>query len=244
MIQNMLNEPSAMQLALDEFAPLHNLFTSTNLAGTQRRSLYPLLQAAVDPTKKPRPLVIIDYSGAGGQSDLLESAPVKARIIRLVCSRLNLVAEDAYKKGGGLNTLVVFDEAQRFAPQEAEDEQVSILANKLVDYVRTTRKFGLGWTFITQETAALRSGIYRQLRVRAFGYGLTSGTELARLRDTIGDDSSIELYRTFVDPGAIKPSQYPFMIQGPISPLSFTGAPLFLSVYTDFEAFKAANGFA
>lgn len=96
--------------------------------------------------------------------------------------------------------------------------------------------------FITQETAALRSGIYRQLRVRAFGHGLTSGTELGRLRDTIGDDSAINLYRTFVDPGAITPSEYPFMIQGPVSPLSFTGAPLFLKVYTNFDAFKAANG--
>jgi hypothetical protein len=32
-------------------------------------------------------------------------------------------------------------------------------------------------------------------------------------------------------------------LPGPVSPLSFTGAPVFLSVYTDFRAFCKANGF-
>ena len=97
-------------------------------------------------------------------------------------------------------------------------------------------------TFITQEIGSLRRGIYSQLRVRCFGYGLTSGSELQRLRETIGDQSALELYRTFVDPAAIRPSEFPFMLTGPVSPLSFTGAPVFLSVYTDFERFKQDNG--
>ena len=151
------------------------------------------------------------------------------------------MAEDAYKGGESLNTLVVFDEAQRFAAQEPEDDEARELAIRLVDYVRTTRKYGLGWMFITQETGSLRRGIYNQLRVRAFGYGLTSGTELSRLRETIGDQAALDLYRSFVDPAAIRPAAYPFMLTGPISPLSFTGAPVFLSVYTDFADFRAAN---
>ena len=32
-------------------------------------------------------------------------------------------------------------------------------------------------------------------------------------------------------------------LTGPLSPLSFTGAPVFLSVYTDFDKFCQANGF-
>ena len=140
--------------------------------------------------------------------------------------------------------MVVFDEAQRFAAESPEDDESKALADRLVDYVRTTRKYGLGWTFITQEVASLRRGIYAQLRVRGFGYGLTSGTELQRLRETIGDPEALELYRSFVDPQAIRPSQYPFMLMGPVSPLSFTGAPVFLSVYTDFEGFRNDNGFS
>jgi hypothetical protein len=97
--------------------------------------------------------------------------------------------------------------------------------------------------FVTQETGSLKRGIYGQLRVRAFGYGLTSGSELQRLRDTIGDPAALDLYRSFVDPQAIKPAEYPFMLTGPVSPLSFTGAPVFLSVYTKFSQFCRANGF-
>lgn len=154
------------------------------------------------------------------------------------------MAARQYKEGENLNTLVVFDEAQRFAAQEPEDEEARQLADKLVDYVRTTRKYGLGWMFITRETGSLKRGIYGQLRVRAFGYGLTSGSELQRLRETIGDPAALELYRSFVDPKAIQPAEYPFMLTGPVSPLSFTGAPVFLSVYTDFSEFCKANGFS
>ena len=50
--------------------------------------------------------------------------------------------------------------------------------------------------------------------------------------------------RTFVDPQAMKPAQYPFMLTGPVSPLSFTGAPVFLSVFTSFGEFELANAHA
>ncbi|MFC1943836.1 ATP-binding protein [Chloroflexota bacterium] len=250
-LDSMLSDPSQFVLASDCFRPLHSLFTPINMSGGTRHSLWSVIQNALSPTADKRPLVIIDFSATGDSSAasenstqrLLESTPVKARILRLVCSILNRNAEQLYKQGGNLNTLVVFDEAQRFASESPEDDESAELAVRLVDYVRTTRKYGLGWTFITQEIGSLRRGIYSQLRVRCFGYGLTSGTELQRLRETVGDPSSLDLYRTFVDPAAIRPSTYPFMLMGPISPLSFTGAPVFLSVYTDFEKFKRDNGF-
>lgn len=250
-LNSILSDNSQFQLALECFHPLHSLFTPTNLSGSQRQSLWGVVQSALDPSTGRRPLVIIDFtsptdgvvSTLDSSQRLLESTPVKARILRLVCSILNRNAEQLYRQGRSLNTLVVFDEAQRFAAESPEDPESAQLAEKLVDYVRTTRKYGLGWTFITQEIGSLRRGIYAQLRVRCFGYGLTSGTEIQRLRDTIGDPSALELYRTFVDPAAIRPSKFPFMLTGPISPLSFTGAPVFLSVYTDFNRFKEDNRF-
>lgn len=240
-IQSILETQTDKNVALETFAPLHNLFAPTNNEGTERKKLWGILQHALS-TGTTRPLVIIDFSGEG--EELLDATSVKARLLRIVCSRLNRVAEETYKDGKSLNTLVVFDEAQRFAAQEPEDDEARELATSLVDYVRTTRKYGLGWMFITQETSSLRRGIYNQLRVRAFGYGLTSGTELGRLRETIGDQAALDLYRSFVDPAAITPSVYPFMLTGPVSPLSFTGAPVFLSVFTDFQAFCDANGFS
>jgi len=240
-ISAILNSQAELQQALDLFAPLHSLFTSTNQAGGPRYSLFNILQAALNPAQQPRAFIVLNFSSNGG-SELLDSTPVKAQILRIVCSLVNHRAESTYQQGQSLNTLVVFDEAQRFAANEPEDDETRELADALVDYVRTTRKYGLGWMFITQEVGSLRRGIYTQLRFRAFGYGLTSGTELQRLRETIGDQSALDLYRSFVDPQAMTPRQYPFMLTGPISPLSFTGAPVFLSVYTDFNRFRADNG--
>jgi hypothetical protein len=240
-MQTMLDDDAELRVALDVFAPLHNLFAPKNADGNTRTKLTALLFRALS-VGATRPLVVLDFSGRG--DELLDSTPVKARLLHTVCSQINWIAEDRFKEGKSLNTLVVFDEAQRFAAQEAEDDEARELATRLVDYVRTTRKYGLGWMFITQETGSLRRNIYTQLRVRAFGYGLTSGSELQRLRETIGDQAALDLYRSFVDPGAIQPSQYPFMLTGPVSPLSFTGAPVFLSVYTDFGEFRTANGVA
>ena len=246
----MLTDPVQLQMAMDLFGPLHSLFTDRNPAGGARRSMEVVLQGLLDPDEDPRPVLIIDLSssalGTAIDSDspaaILESTPIKARLLREICSVVNRVAEQRFIENRSLNTMVVFDEAQRFAAEAPEDEESKALADRLVDYVRTTRKYGLGWTFITQEVASLRRGIYAQLRVRSFGYGLTSGTELQRLRETIGDPEALELYRSFVDPQAIRPSEYPFMLMGPVSPLSFTGAPVFLSVYTDFEKFRSDNG--
>ena len=249
-IDAMLTDASQFQMALDLFGPLHSLFTGSNLTGGNRRSMEAVLHTLLDLDTSPRPVLIIDLSssalGNAIDSDspaaILESTPIKARLLREICSVVARVAEQRFTENQSLNTMVVFDEAQRFAAEAPEDEESKALANRLVDYVRTTRKYGLGWTFITQEVASLRRGIYAQLRVRSFGYGLTSGTELQRLRETIGDPEALELYRSFVDPEAIRPSQYPFMLTGPVSPLSFTGAPVFLSVYTDFEKFRSDNG--
>lgn len=243
-LASITSDESEFQMALGTFKPVHSLFTKRNLQGGDRISIASILEKIFASRAGPRPLTIIDFSGAGYADDLLGSTPVKARVLRLVCHELNRRAESQYQEGTSLNVLVVFDEAHRFASQSPKDEESEYLAYRLVDYVRTTRKYGLGWMFITQEITSLRRGIFDQLRVRCFGYGLTSGTELTRLRETIGDPAAVELYRSFVDPAAVKPSEYPFMLSGPVSPLSFTGAPVFLSVYTDFREFLADNGFA
>lgn len=235
------DDPAQMNHALELFGPLHSLFTTQNFSGGHRVSLFKLLEGLLDPDTAKQ-YIVLDFS-AGQASSLLDSTSVKARILRVVCRILNQRAEALYQAGRSLNTLVVFDEAQRFASSVPEDEEARRLAEKLVDYVRTTRKYGLGWMFITQEVASLRRGVYSQLRVRCFGYGLTSGSELTRLRETIGDRSAVDLYRSFVDPQAVTPSQYPFMLTGPISPLSFTGTPVFTNVYTDFAEFRRDNGF-
>jgi hypothetical protein len=244
MLTALTTDATQFRMALDIFLPIHSLFTARNPQGGVRTPISTVLDNVLASGDSARPLTIIDFSGTGYAEELLGTAPVKARVLRLVCSELNRRAERRYQEGSSLNVLVVFDEAHRFAAQAPEDEESASLASRLVDYVRTTRKYGLGWMFITQEVSSLRRGIFDQLRVRCFGYGLTSGTELTRLRETIGDPAAVELYRSFVDPAAVRPSEFPFMLSGPVSPLSFTGAPVFLSVYTDFSGFLNDNGYS
>ena len=248
-IGDILEKQEEFDRVLDYFGPIHSLFTDGTPGENRRTSLEDVVKNFLEADREQRPLVMLDFSstrshhGSGSAHRLLDSTAVKARILRKVCSLLARVAEGRYKDGSSLNTLVVFDEAHRFAAESADDEQSELLAGRLTDYVRTTRKYGLGWMFITQEISSLRQRIYNQLRVRVFGYGLTSGRELRRLEDAIGDSSSLDLYRSFVDPAAVGHSAYPFMITGPVSPLSFTGAPVFLSVFTDHDEFRLENGY-
>ena len=163
-INAILDEPAEFDQALGLFGPLHSLFTGTNQSGGLRQSLLSILGTTLESGRGPRAFVILDFSTSGATA-LLESTPVKARILRIVCRTLNRRAEELYQQGKTLNTLVVFDEAQRFAANDPEDDESRELAERLVDYVRTTRKYGLGWMFITQEIGSLRRGIYAQLRV-------------------------------------------------------------------------------
>ena len=250
-IRTILTDENEFAELLSIFRPLHSLFAAENTNGGRRRSLWNVLNLVLNPDESIRPYVVLDVSGNTDSSDpdentageLLDNAGIKARIIHQICSILENEAKRLFSEDKSLNTMVVFDEAQRYAPHSSDEREVDNLAGRLVDYVRETRKYGLGWTFITQEINSLKREIYSQLSVRAFGFGLTSGTERIRLNETIGEREAIDLYRSFVHPQSIQPSKYPFMITGPVSPLSFTGSPLFLSVYTDFDAFKKDNGF-
>ena len=111
----------------------------------------------------------------------------------------------------------------------------------LIDAVRTTRKYGLGWLFISQTLSSLHTEILQQLRIQFFGFGLSMGQEFQSLRQIVGgNDSALRLYSLFRDPQPafdIAGRQYSFMTTGPISPLSFAGTPLFLSAFNFNEFF-------
>jgi hypothetical protein len=156
-------------------------------------------------------------------------------------------AEDAYKDNKGLNTLVVMDEAHRLAPREIppEEEEAKAVRATLIEAVRTTRKYGLGWMFISQTLSSLHSEILQQLRISFFGFGLALGSEYQALSQLVGGKSrALDLYRLFRDPHSsfdIASRQYSFMTIGPVSPLSFAGTPLFLNVFNSVEAFMKEN---
>lgn len=240
-IEGALASDADFERLLAEFEPAHSLFTQRSPDGGRRMSLEWLLRTVTDPTIDPKPYVVIDLSSRSG-TRWLDNEDTKARLMTKIASSLRRIAEDRWKETGRLvNCAVVFDEAARFAAPNPEREQVARLSMKLVEYVRETRKTGLGWTFITQEVGSLNPAIFNQLTVRAYGYGMTSGGDLNRLRDEIGRGSALDLYQSFPNPKSLTNKVYPFMLSGPVSPLTFTAAPVFLQVYTSEEEFRAAN---
>ena len=192
-----------------------------------------------------RPVVIIDLSREMA-TGLFWNDTIQALIIKRLLDWLNYLAEDAYKKNQFLNTLVILDEAHRLAPREKiENEAQESVRNSLLDAVRTTRKYGLGWMFISQTLSSLHREIIGQLRIFFFGFGLALGTEFMSLKEIVGGDpNALKLYQSFRDPHSafdIASRQYAFMTIGPVSPLSFAGTPLFLTVYNTPEEFLRTN---
>ena len=135
---------------------------------------------------------------------------------------------ELYANGKQANCLIVLDEAHRFINTYSFNERIKELSSSIIDAVRTTRKYGIGYMFITQTIESLHEEIRRQIRIFAFGYGLTSGSEFLKIKDTINDEAGAKFYRSFIDPSSN--NKFPFMFYGPVSPLSFTGAPLFLEM--------------
>lgn len=195
-----------------------------------------------------RPMIVVDLSKRPQDiSQDVWDRKIKPLLIDRFLWTLVSEAERRYHEQESLNTLVVLDEAHRLAPQErAANERLQRIKSRLVDAVRTTRKFGLGWMFLSQTLSSLDSEIVGQLRISFFGFGLSVGAEFQKLRQLAAEDETgIRLYQRFKDPqSAFDPSskEFSFMTIGPVSPLSFSGTPLFLNAYNTVDAFLSANG--
>ena len=229
-----------------------------------------LLKKIFHSDQEKRPLVVIDLSGEGADHALEktdevtlfspeeshqsqpQSAPlfwnetIQLLILKRLLDGIRREAERAYKQNRSLNTLVLIDEAHRLAPREEPDnEEKKALRSILIDAARTTRKYGLGWLFISQTLSSLHREIIEQLRIFFFGFGLGMGTEFRALSELVGGRSkALELYQLFRDPHSsfdTASREYSFMTIGPVSPLSFAGTPLFFNAFNNPEEFRNAN---
>ncbi len=193
-----------------------------------------------------RPVLVIDLSREQAHG-LFWNERIQSLVIKRLLDGLAQTAEYFYKEGQSLNALVVIDEAHRLAPRDLprEDEASRGVRGMLVDAARTTRKYGLGWLFISQTLSSLHQEILQQLRIFFFGFGLGLGQEFQSLRQLVGSSGpALGLYQLFRDPHSafdITSRQYSFMTIGPVSPLSFSGTPLFFNAFNTVEAFLEAN---
>lgn len=207
-----------------------------------------LMRDTFDLSLENRPVIVIDLSGERVEN-LFWNEAIKLMVIRRFLDALSYQAVRHYREDRSLNTLVIIDEAHRLAPAgRVEDQALDRVRARFIDAVRTTRKYGLGWLFISQTLSSLHREIVQQIRIFFFGFGLALGIEFQALRELIGGDrSSLNLYQTFRDPHSAFDSrtrEYPFMTVGPVSPLSFAGTPLFFTAFNEPAVFLSENRFA
>ena len=141
--------------------------------------------------------------------------------------------------------LVILNEVHRFANREkSNNRNLEELRMKLLDAVRTTRKYGLGWMFLSTSLSSIHREIIQQLRIVFYGFGLSLGSDLISLKEMASDPKSIQLYQSFTDPASSFDTlsrKYSFMSRGPVSPLSFSGATLFSNAFNSSDIFVQEN---
>lgn len=237
-----LQDADADEFYKNYWLPVASLFSE----GRQdARKVEAALRWLIDPNQVVRPILIVNLSHEQADN-LFWNDRIQALVIKRLLQGLILIAESYYKTNQNLNTLVVMDEAHRLAPREAPtDEVAKSVKQTLVKASRETRKYGLGWMFISQTLASLDKEIITQMRISFFGFGLSMGTEFQTLKEIAGGDSTaMKLYQNFRDPHSALSAtdrKYSFMTIGPISPLSFAGTPLFLTAFNDIQTFRRAN---
>jgi len=202
------------------------------------------IKKLVNKINEKKSVTIIDLSEANVPRDLFWNETVKFIVLGQFIESIKLEAESKYKEETLLNGLVIIDEAHRLAPrQKSDNEDVERVKEHLIDAVRTTRKYGLGWMFISQTLSSLHRDIINQIRIYIFGFGLGWGIEREALREIIGGQSeAMALYQRFNDPqSSLGEKEYSFMSYGPISPLSFSGSPLFFNAFRFPDKFQHFN---
>jgi hypothetical protein len=228
----------------NKWVPLCNLFAG----GAGRRMLYGIVADLMGTVSNsgPRPVVVIDLSARGNQNRFW-TEELERRLLSKLLNVLITQSTASLSTRQSANVLVLLDEAHRHAPsgrldQDSEAERLRVLLRRAV---RETRKYGLGWFFISQTVGGLDSEILQQLRILAFGFGLAMGAEFDRLRDFVGGDKrALELYQSFRDPQSfprLDLQEFPFMAVGPVSPLAFSGKPLFFTAFTNPDEFIDVN---
>jgi hypothetical protein len=240
-----VGEANPDELFSDIWLPVARLFQEDYAGG--KRKVEDALSSLFDTSKSKRPVLIVDVSKEQARG-LLWNDTIQSLVIKRLLQGVTDIAESMYKEGQSLNALVVIDEAHRLAPRDLalEDDAARGVRSVLIDAARTTRKYGLGWLFISQTLSSLHTEILQQLRIFFFGFGLGLGQEFQSLRQLVGSSgTALDLYQLFRDPHSafdIASRQYSFMTIGPVSPLSFSGGPLFLNAFNTVEEFLSANG--
>jgi len=184
--------------------------------------------------------VVLDLTlyKAGGDPVALRTEYVRETLRQLYNAGLEL-----YRRSGNLNlnTLVVLEEAHNYVPKRTDDDETTVLSNKIVKYFIETKDFGVGWMCITTCPSNVRREVFDHSRVKFIGMGFTSGPDAELLKEAFGPEF-FNIYRLFPDPSdPLSPKkEICFAISGPITTFS-RQSPEFITVFSSKEEFIKAN---
>lgn len=163
----------------------------------------------------------------------------KLYLMGFVFKRLRQISHKYYRQNKPGNALIVLDEAGRYIPQDAGDDEMSkSLCKQLTDSVKEMRKMRCGFMFITQTITEIQKDIFRNLHFRIYGVGLGVGADADHIRAKEGDDA-FELYKSLPDPRLSR--TYAFMVAGVLLALGSSGRPMVIEGFPSGENILEIN---
>ncbi len=169
------------------------------------------------------------------------SQQFKIYLMDFVFKKLRQLSHQYYSQNRTGNCLIVLDEAGRYIPQSAEnDDRVKSLSKTLADSVKELRKMRCGFMFITQTISEIQKDIFRNLHYRVYGVGLAVGADAEHIKSKEGE-SSFEVYRALPDPRLS--GTFSFMIGGVLLALGSTGRPMIIEGFSSGQDLLAQNQF-
>lgn len=163
-------------------------------------------------------------------SEILEGIKKKAESINRVKQGRPWRGDPVRKyKSVEINALIAIDEAHRFAPQTtSSNKNKEKILRTLIDAIRTTRKLGVGWLYITQSIAGFNKEVFRQIQTKILGFGIGTGADNEHLETALNKDRDlINRYRSL--PRPLTTGVYPFAIIGELVALGNGSRALFVS---------------
>jgi ABC-type oligopeptide transport system ATPase subunit len=238
---NLYNQSDSHHFFVQHWSPIAQLFQRQDNNVTVNTLINRSFSSDID-----REIVIIDLSEESARTTIsIWNDRIQALVIKRILDAIIWIGDRAWQNNQFFNALVILDEAHRFVTNTKFDSrEKEALRLRLLDATRTTRKYGLGWMFLSTSLSSIHRDILQQLRIIFFGFGLSLGNDFMMMRELVGDPNALKLYQTFNDPASAfdeDSKQYSFMTRGPVSPLSFAGTPLFLSAFNTPDKFYKSN---
>jgi hypothetical protein len=132
---------------------------------------------------------------------------VNIYILGTLYRRFRSRASHLYYRRTYSNAIVYVDEANRFIPQNPNDDRKE-LARELIDGIRTTRQYGLAWWFADQRPASISKDAFTQMGTYFFGKGMNAVADRASMESVLGEDGC-NIYDYVVTTGG-----RPFVVTG------------------------------